>query len=317
MRHTMPFRIIIAAGVLLVLSGCQKQRHVVKRVYLAHPQHEQRTVTPQNAPDTNCCRTITVWVHGTRIFPNDLFKETFKETPSIKHYLDLDPSTKLHTIASQLIAASPEAFFPDDYYVFGWSGELSFNVRRKTARLLFDELKRIQQEYNLAHGHTPKIRIICHSHGGNVALHMADCQTNGDVDIIVDELVLLACPVQMHTKHCIKSPIFKSIYALSSSLDFVQLIDPQGLYSPEGFGSCGLFSERFFQPSSRLTQATIKMHKRAITHHEFVQDKFLNTLTIILEELRVWNKQWPIAESDNTLTTCLIDITNKPPKISC
>ena len=38
---------------------------------------------------------------------------------------------------------------------------------------------------------------------------------------------MMACPVQAKTMECIKDPMFKRIYSLYSSLDFVQILAPQ------------------------------------------------------------------------------------------
>jgi len=58
------------------------------------------------------------------------------------------------------------------FYTFGWSGLVSQGRRRKEAirfyNMLNHEYKKLVKE-----GYQPKIRIITHSHGGNVALNMA------------------------------------------------------------------------------------------------------------------------------------------------
>lgn len=58
------------------------------------------------------------------------------------------------------------------FYAFGWSGLLSQKDRMVEAVRLFNAL--CEELETLAHnGIVPKIRIICHSHGGNVALNLA------------------------------------------------------------------------------------------------------------------------------------------------
>jgi hypothetical protein len=58
------------------------------------------------------------------------------------------------------------------FYTFGWSGLMSQNSRRfESIRLynaLCEELTKFKQR-----GITPKIRFICHSHGGNLCLNLA------------------------------------------------------------------------------------------------------------------------------------------------
>lgn len=58
------------------------------------------------------------------------------------------------------------------FYVFGWSGLISQQRRRKEAlrfyNMLHREYTRLQEN-----GITPKIRLVTHSHGGNLILNMA------------------------------------------------------------------------------------------------------------------------------------------------
>ncbi len=62
------------------------------------------------------------------------------------------------------------------FYTFGWSGLVSQNSRRFEAVRLYNLLN---QELSLFHkkGIYPKIRLICHSHGGNVCLNLAAINT--------------------------------------------------------------------------------------------------------------------------------------------
>lgn len=57
------------------------------------------------------------------------------------------------------------------FYTFGWSGLISQGRRRKEAIRFYNAL---QREYNalVAQGITPKIRLVVHSHGGNLILNM-------------------------------------------------------------------------------------------------------------------------------------------------
>ena len=77
-------------------------------------------------------------------------------------------SAAYKTLYEQIRKDQEEHYF----YTFGWSGLVSQQRRRREAVRFYNML---QQEYNrfLAQGITPKIRLIAHSHGGNVALNMA------------------------------------------------------------------------------------------------------------------------------------------------
>lgn len=57
------------------------------------------------------------------------------------------------------------------FYTFGWSGILSLTKRRNDALRLYNALSKELKHYRKM-GINPKIRIIAHSHGGNVALNL-------------------------------------------------------------------------------------------------------------------------------------------------
>lgn len=58
------------------------------------------------------------------------------------------------------------------FYTFGWSGLISQQRRRKEAMRLYDALI-VEYQALKQRGITPKIRLIAHSHGGNVILNTA------------------------------------------------------------------------------------------------------------------------------------------------
>ncbi|MFH1644379.1 MAG: hypothetical protein ABIA74_04355 [bacterium] len=58
------------------------------------------------------------------------------------------------------------------FYTYGWSGLLSLQRRQKESVRFFNELNEKIKEYQ-AKGINPKIRILAHSHGGNLVLNVA------------------------------------------------------------------------------------------------------------------------------------------------
>lgn len=58
------------------------------------------------------------------------------------------------------------------YYTFGWSGLISQNSRRFEAIRLYNALGQELEKFHHT-GIKPKIRLIAHSHGGNVCLNLA------------------------------------------------------------------------------------------------------------------------------------------------
>ncbi|MBX9831240.1 hypothetical protein K2X40_04755 [Candidatus Babeliales bacterium] len=73
--------------------------------------------------------------------------------------------------AQQVNAARHETF-----YTFGWNGLLSQAERRLEAVRFYNELSGLVKSYQ-ARGVNPKIRLIAHSHGGNVCANLAAIYT--------------------------------------------------------------------------------------------------------------------------------------------
>lgn len=276
---------ILITGIwIIVLPGClyKSPGHATRT--LAIPLEKQQdpvTVVHQLPP-------INVWIHGTRLFPSQVLKSFFYAHPGLSHYTRLDPEYHMRTIADTLIASNPHIFPAETFYIFGWSGKLSFTEREEMAEQLYNQLQPIIDEYQQKYGAYPFIRLMAHSHGGNVALNLAISAHKHEKQFEIAELILLACPVQKKTMHFIDDPLFKKIYALYSRLDLLQVVDPQGLY--KGKQKSKLFSDRCFNPHPKLTQVKIKMNGRAIMHVEFILAPFLKNLAAVIKELESWNK---------------------------
>ena len=299
----------MALMLLLSLSGCVPRfdHTSVRKLHIEHKNintHVQ-TDTIFNTKSEGQ-RAITIWIHGTRLFSRPVFAELFNNKTSLKPIRAIPEKHILRTIAESVMKKAPDHFNADDFYVFGWSGKLSFTARYEASKTLYDKLKELAHNYHLTYGHKPYIRIITHSHGGNVALNLA--YTQGiDEELSIDELILLACPVQAQTKHLIYDPIFKQIFSLYSCLDFIQIIDPQGLYSNHT-KSTSFFSERCFPSCEKLFQVKIRMNKRAITHNEFIHTAFLEQLPLVLDEIAQWHKQEPILITQKASTKRLLSL---------
>lgn len=233
--------------------------------------------------------TITIWVHGTKRLPHvaplPIVKKFFDCKPGLHPAHSLDTSFHHRAICETLVKTDPQRFPADHIYLFGWSGKLSFKEREQAAQDLNRDMERLIQEYEKKFKTKPKIRVITHSHGGNVALNLARQKTTMPIEI--DELILLACPVQVKTKSLIQHAMFKKIYSLYSIVDMIQVADPQGLYAHEhnNNGSSPLFSQRRFPDQSNLVQHEIRLSKRPIMHVEFMLGHFLKKLPSILASL--------------------------------
>jgi len=275
----------------LLLSGCNNQPEY-------HTKSE-RQVLRRLAGDTEGQPTITVWVHGTLGLSKVVFPQFFMSIPGMRKAHDYNPKTNLYKVAETLCTTDPETFAREDFYLFGWSGTLSCKARRKAAQELYEQLVLLVGQYKWRYGVTPKIRLVTHSHGGNVALYLAEIQTEQTIPLAIDELVMLACPVQKRTIHLIKDPMFKTIFSLYSKFDLIQVLDPQGIYEIKDIflgrkkrkSETPFFSERKFPDQPNLIQKQATHHGRAITHLEFILTKFLTQFPDTLLDMRVSLKQ--------------------------
>lgn len=238
--------------------------------------------------------TITIFIHGSRIFPKFYYQEVYYSPEGLTKVSDIDTAFHMHTIAKTLENADPKRFNTDSFYAFGWDGKLSFEGRAKAAQDLYDALKTLIADFKAIYGFEPQIRLITHSHGGNVALNLAPVVKNArDDSFHIKELILLAVPCQDATKDYAADHTFEKVYSLSSKFDMIQVVDPQGLYNfkvesirPD---SIPLFSERYLVSHPRILQARIKMFGRYILHLEFLMRKsFLSKLPVILDEIDRW-----------------------------
>lgn len=276
---------------LIMLPSCSSERRQIlkKRVVFA-PKNIHTAVEMPTAIERH--HAITVWIHGTRLFysPPPLHNFLYA-APGLQRACDYDPKYHMHEIGKILGRAAPQIFPPDSVYIFGWSGKLDFGIREQAAIDLYKQLVAVQEQYLNDHGIKPIIRLITHSHGGNVALNLARVEGKKE-DFCIDELILLACPVQDQTACLIKNPLFKKIFAIYSHLDLLQIIDPQGFYKNDIKASSWL-SGRYFPEQDNLEQVTIKMNGRAIFHSEFVFPRFLTFLADIINTMDTWHQEVP------------------------
>lgn len=107
----------------------------------------------------------------------------------------------------------------------GWSGLLSQKERRREGFLLYHNLCRLRRQLVHEYQAPVKFVIISHSHGGNVALWMAEAESLQHEGLSIDTLIMLGTPIQRETGHCITSPFFKTVILYSSQGDNVQGLD--------------------------------------------------------------------------------------------
>lgn len=245
--------------------------------------------TSVQIPEQNyICPDITVWIHGTRLTPRAVAPLFFYSIPGLQSAQKYDTKYHARKIANNLIAADPETFTLEHFYFFGWTGKLSFNARKQAAQDLHNELQNLKKKYyDLYHAY-PKIRIITHSHGGNVALNLAGLENKEKLSIA--ELILLACPVQTQTMHFIQDPCFEKVCSFYSESDIMQVIDPQGLYKNK-VPHTSLFSKRRFPDQKNLIQVKTCGKNRGLSHIEFLMHTFTQQLPLVLNTLKHSNSE--------------------------
>lgn len=222
---------------------------------------------------------VTVWIHGTR--PQEFLPTKISEfTEKMENNLfscklglhkasDLDLQYYQYSVAKELAVIDPEQFPWEHFYLFGWSGKLDPEARKNSSYELFCALKDLCLCYEKKIGSRPKINIITHSHGGNIALGMAAIKDLDGFILSIDKLILLACPVQQYTQDLIKANTFARIYSIHSHSDMIQVLDPQGLHPFFGIKSFSdlkaafekccrpLLSQRHFPVHPKVIQAQI------------------------------------------------------------
>ncbi len=291
---------------LALLQGCfiPSRYFMRKNIYISKIEPIKRS----RAALAHSRHIITIWIHGTRLTFRPLFQKSDLYAPMLikAHTPQCDP--RLDKIADTLINANPDQFQKNNFYIFSWSGRLCFDEREAAAKQLHINLENLITDYKTK-GIDPYLRIIGHSHGGNVALNLAHYKNNFQID----ELILLACPVQEKTKTLIKDPLFRSIYALYSALDIIQILDPQGIYKHKNKAAT-LFSNRQFAHQPNMAQMKVKIDRRAITHSEFAQQTFLQLLPEILKNIETWHKNITYTQDPNKIAKLLCVYTKNQKK---
>lgn len=225
---------------------------------------------------------ITIWVHGSKLTPTFAFNNFFYRMQGMHSALDYDIKYHKRTTAELLCQISPDQYALDQFYFFGWNGKLCFNERKNAAKELYATMLKLIDTYKAEYKQKPKIRIITHSHGGNVVLNLAKVQ-NPQRPLIVDELIMLCCPVQEKTKRLIEADCFGKVYAFYSSTDIYQIIDPQGLYKKGKAKK--MFSERTFDHHDTLRQTCVELNGRSLMHIDFLLTRFLKHLPALCQEI--------------------------------
>lgn len=239
------------------------------------PALASNTTTDESIP-------LTIWVHGTKLTPTIVCANFFYRMMGMNAAIAYDQKYHKRTIANLLCELAPEQYLLENFYFFGWNGKLCFTEREKASKDLYLALLQLAADYEAIHHKKPTFRIITHSHGGNVVLNLAKIQ-DPENPLIIDELILLCCPVQEETKYYIAHDCFKRVYAFYSNRDMFQVIDPQGLY--KNSRTKKTFSERRFDDHDKLRQARVQIKGRSLMHIDFLCTHFLCHLPNLCDQI--------------------------------
>ncbi|RTL05869.1 hypothetical protein EKK58_06550 [Candidatus Dependentiae bacterium] len=264
----------IMLGVILMLPGCTHRSHIVtKRIIVEIGKKNDVSFCAQEPPP------ITIWIHGTMFLKKPFFHEIFAQDALLNLAIYMDKDFYSHQIAELLYQQDPGQFPLETLYAFSWSGKLSAMSRFDAAKKLYHQLIELIEKYKKKWALYPKINIIAHSHGANVALNLGLIEKIYQKKLKIDTLLLLACPVQKETMHYAGSKEFRRIYSLYSSLDMVQVIAPQQGSTKKPF------SKRIFPGHLKVVQAKVKLNGKAIFHTDFTSRYFIQSIPSLLEKL--------------------------------
>ena len=111
------------------------------------------------------------------------------------------------------------------YLIFGWSGFLNHGARRKAGFELYNSLADYCDQIRYTYGVDPELDLITHSHGGNVALWLAEAEKECKRNLKIDVLVMFGTPMQTEMACAIQSDVFRTMVMIYSRGDSVQQRD--------------------------------------------------------------------------------------------
>jgi len=188
------------------------------------------------------------------------------------------------------------------YYTFGWHGLLSDSKRYEESEKLYTdliaEISKLRSE-NI----NPKVRIIAYSHGGNVVLYLPkvrdDRNPSPEDELVIDELITLATPIQMLTDHFIADRLFKKAYHFFSEEDVIQIADfaSSGQILPQRYFT----NRRNFKVPEKLTQVRLRCTKKirfrhtapdGILPHELLEQSTIKLVHKDPHHTEMWSFGW-------------------------
>ena len=233
---------------------------------------------------------ITIFIHGSRSAAKYVLPQKYQSKQGLYPVIDYSVDSHYYEIAEIFQEKDPATFSMKNYYVFGWDGALSFDVRKKLAQKLRNQLEPVLDAYKQKDGCYPEVTIITFSHGGNIALQLADFLGEVESKYNKVNLLLIGCPVQATTEHMIASSYFNHVSVVSSRGDVIQRMDPHNLYGPERDEKTRLFSRRFFDVENfdnfvqnKIDQYAVTVNGKILGHVDLFRS-FMIHIPYVLEQ---------------------------------
>ncbi|MBU4269617.1 hypothetical protein KJ644_04885 [Candidatus Dependentiae bacterium] len=191
-----------------------------------------------------------------------LIKINLEKTKNLNIHENI--SHEITNIFSNNYKALKKDYKKYSYYTFGWCGRLDAQRRLESAEQFYKELIK-EIEKLKTKKIVPEIQIYAHSHGGNVALNLANIEKKQNKNLKIKKLVLFGTPVQKETSDCIGSNVFEKIYSFYSKGDDVQVAD---FISTKKHKSNRKFYTKEKPLPNKLVQVEVKCDKLKPRHSE-------------------------------------------------
>ena len=224
---------------------------------------------------------LTIWVHGTTVralVPIKNIIPGFHFESELIPFVKLRQKSEAQRRALALYNGDNNQFDTKHFYVFRWSGLLNYDERMDASRDLYKALIKKIKKIKQKTGVVPLINIIAHSHGGNVALSLAQVARQNSEDLIkVDKLILLACPVQDCTASLVYDKMFNKVYNFFSNIDPIQVLAMQKPFKLAG--------RKFSKYDFKIININTSWQRYGLFHNDFKFCHFVSKLPAALKQI--------------------------------
>lgn len=190
-------------------------------------------------------------LRGERHFQEQLIGPRGLHKIDLSHYHAQTPHSKSCHDITQKYHLLNQAHNKQDaysYYLYGWCGRLCASARERAGTaLLADITQELANLKTLFPGDSFALSLVCHSHGGNVALHCAQALTALQHEVSIENIIMLGTPLQEETVSYAAEIPCKNIYNIYSTGDWLQKMD---IFSSKNLGAKRSFHARPHQDAA-------------------------------------------------------------------